>query len=177
MSKFCFFCIIAIVAFPFTAMAEQTTFGIVEFSINTGYYQFDDDSDFENNAIIGWGIGLNFSKRWAAVLQYSSICHEKKIGGVGEVTAFNYHVDAIRFFRTESSLRPYIVAGFGNIETEIDKKKNREFQLNGGFGLHYKINPNWFLRGDCRLFYETDTDMKDGAAHFIVGYRFGKGER
>jgi hypothetical protein len=109
--------------------------------------------------------------------RYPHICHEKKIGGVGEVTAFNYHVDAIRFFRTESSLRPYIVAGFGNIETEIDKKKNREFQLNGGFGLHYKINPNWFLRGDCRLFYETDTDMKDGAAHFIVGYRFGKGER
>ena len=59
-------------------MAEQATFSIVEFSINTGYYRFEDDSNFDNNAIVGWGVGLNFSKRWAAVLQYSSICHDKK---------------------------------------------------------------------------------------------------
>ena len=77
MGKFCFFCIIAIIAFPFTAMADQATISILEVSINTGYYQFDDDSDFEDNAIIGWGMGLKFSKRWAAVLPYSSICHEK----------------------------------------------------------------------------------------------------
>jgi len=169
-------CIFATVVFPFYAVAGQTTFSIIEFSVNSGYYQFDNDSQLEDNAIFGFGIGLNFSKRWAALLQYSSICHNKKVDGVGDVTAFTYHVDAIRFFRTESSIRPYIVAGLGNIEIEINRRKNREFQLNGGLGLHYKINPNWFLRGDYRLFYETDTDMKNSAAHFVLGYRFGEGE-
>ena len=169
-------CAVAIVVFPFTASAEPATFSMIEFSVNTGQYWFDADSELENNEIFGWGIGLNFSGRWAAMLQFSSIFRGKMVDGVGEVTAYTYHVDGIRFFKVDSNLRPYVVAGFGNIETEIDKKKNREFQLNGGLGLHYKINPNWFLRGDCRLFYQTDTDMKDGPTHLMIGYRFGEGE-
>ena len=46
-----------------------------------------------------------------------------------------YHVDAYRFFKTEKHLRPYLVAGFGQMDLVADGEKINKNMLNAVSGF------------------------------------------
>ena len=88
-----------------------------------------------------------------------------------------YHVDVHRFFNTEKHLRPYLVAGFGQMDLISEDIKTNENMFNAGFGLYYRMTPAWSLRTDVRIYADRGNDYKDNALELTLGYRFNGGER
>ena len=170
---------ILLLLFSVTANAkDEITTSILEFSVNLGYTQFDSDRQLEDTGILGWGFGLHFSRRWAALLNYTANNTKRTGSQAGEeVDGQKYHADVYRFFNTQHRLRPYIVAGFGGADIISEGDKRNETQWNGGLGLSFRITPKWFLRGDARVFYNPSGDNTDYAYMMALGFRFKEGER
>lgn len=79
------------------------------------------------------------------------------------------------YLNTQSDWRPFITTGVGEMMRDQDRNKKR-FQINGGLGIHYKINDNWALQGDWRHYYSTRTHTNENQLGSAIIYRFGKGE-
>ncbi len=164
--------------FSLTTIAKDNVTGnIIEFSPAIGYYQFDSKRELSNREMAGLGFGVHFTRRWAAILNYSALNTVR--GGVqqGEtVDVQKYHVDIYRFFNSQHRYRPYIVAGLGGMDIISEGDKRNETQWNGGVGLYFKINPKWSLRGDGRVFYNESGGHTDYAYTLTLGFRLKEGE-
>ena len=159
---------------PFMAYsAEEVTTSIVEISPGIGYYNFDDDRNIDDTAMATMGLGLQFSRRWLLLLHYSALEYDSERP---KVTVQKYHVDLHHFFNTESDLRPYLVAGVGQLDIDDGVSDTNKNMLNAGVGLSYKLTPSWFVRADARIFASTNGDYNDDALTLSIGYRFGGGE-
>lgn len=154
--------------------AGEITNDIVEISLGIGYYNFDDDRNLDDEAMATIGLGLQFSRRWLMLLHYSAL---KVDSDRSKVAIQKYHVDAYYFFNTASAFRPYLVAGFGQLDIEDAGIESNKNMLNAGFGLSYKITPSWFVRTDARIFSSTNGDFNDNALTLTLGYRFSGGEK
>ncbi|WP_455204669.1 outer membrane beta-barrel protein, partial [Kaarinaea lacus] len=131
-----------------TAKDEITT-DIIELSVGLGYYNFDSTRNFNDEPMGAAGLGLFFSRRWAAILNYSTLNTKRNFndGTSEKVDMRKYHVDVYRFFNVKRRWRPYGVIGFGGMDLFSEsKKKNKEDQWNAGLGLYYRIVPKWSLR-------------------------------
>ena len=158
-----------------TAYADdEITRHIIEISPGIGYYNFDDDRNLEDEAMATVGLGLQFSRRWLMLLHYSALKYDS---ARPKVVVQKYHVDAHYFFNTENVLRPYLVAGFGQLDIEDAGIESNKNMFNTGFGISYKITPSWFVRTDARVFHSTNGDFNDNALTLTLGYRFSGGER
>lgn len=163
---------------PVTANTEDyLTTHLIELSGGIGYYDFDDVRNLDDAGMVEVGLGLHFSRRWAALLQYSALDTTSNVNGISKsYDVQRYHVDVYRFFNIEKHLRPYLVAGFGQMDL-IAEGEDSNNMFNGGFGLYYRITPSWSVRADVRIFASTNQDYKDNALTFTMGYRFNGGER
>lgn len=158
--------------------ADEVTRNIVEISAVVGYYNFDSARNIDDAAMAGFGLGLHPSRRWAVLLNYTAL--NSKTNGNNASTKVDmqkYHVDGYRFFNTENRLRPYLVAGLGQIDLDSEGSKINQNMFNAGLGLSYKITPSWFVRSDARIFVNTDNSYHDSALTLTLGYRFVGGEK
>ena len=157
---------------------DNVTANIVEISPGIGYFNFNSESGLEDDIMGSLGLGLHFSRSWAMLLHYSAINSSIPVkASRSHVDAVKYHVDVLRFFNTEKPLRPYLVAGLGEIDMVYEGIKNKDTQLNGGLGLYYKLSPNWSVRTDVRIFANLSEHYNDNAITMTFGYRFIDGEQ
>lgn len=162
-----------------SAQAEDiVTRNIIEISPGIGYYNFDADRNLDDSTMAAMGLGLHFSRAWAFLLHYSSLNSRTEVNGVHQrVDMQKYHVDVHRFFNTEKKLRPYLVAGFGQMDLISQDINSNENMFNGGLGIYYRMTPSWSIRTDARMFVDTNNDYHDNALTLSFGYRFSGGEK
>ncbi|MCK5880595.1 MAG: hypothetical protein KAG18_01895, partial [Sinobacterium sp.] len=96
----------------------RITTDIIEVSMNTGYYTFDDEWDLSSASFIGWGLGFQFNRAFRAVINYSRINPSKSeldgfVAGANDVKLQRYNADMSYSFFTEKSIRPYIALSYG----------------------------------------------------------------
>lgn len=166
-----------------TAYAEDyLTTHIVEISPGIGYYNFDDDRNLDDAAMAVIGLGLHLSRHWAVLLQYAVLDTTSSVNEASQAVYMRkYHIDVHRFFNTEKKLRPYLVAGFGQMDLDDNQDDFKDAinknMFNAGAGLYYRMTPSWSVRTDVRIFVRTNNDYHDNAVTFTLGYRFNGGER
>ncbi len=169
------FLVLLLMLLSATAFAgDEVTRNIIEISPGIGYYNYDDDRNIEDTAMVTLGLGLQFSRRWLMLLHYSALKYDS---ARPKVVIQKYHVDAHYFFNTEKDLRPYIVAGFGQLDIEDEDLTSNENMVNAGFGISYKMSSSWFVRTDARVFVDTDKSYQDNAVTLTLVYRLGGGEK
>lgn len=161
------------------SFAEEVNTSIIEFSPNVGYYQFDSDRGVDGEPFIGMGLGLHFSRSFAAILNYSRFDSELSDGSsAGDIDVQKYHIDALYFFNTEQQWRPYVSLGYGQIDFKDSvKQEANETNLSLGLGLSFQVTPKWSVRADARNFHSFDESFNDQTYMVTVGYRVGGGER
>ena len=169
------FLVLLLMLLSATACAgDEVTRNIIEISPGIGYYNYDDDRNIEDTAMATVGLGLQFSRRWLMLLHYSALKYDS---ARPKVVIQKYHVDAHYFFNTEKALRPYVVAGFGQLDIEDEDVTSNENMINAGLGISYKMSPSWFVRTDARVFVDTDNSYQDSAVTLTLVYRLGGGEK
>jgi OmpA-OmpF porin, OOP family len=161
------------------SFAEEVTNSIVEFSPSVGYFSFDSKRNLDDKVFGGMGLGLHFSRSFAALLHYSRLESDfSGASGSANIDIQKYHIDGMYFFNAESRWRPYVVFGYGQIDFDNDKGNDSdENNVNSGVGLYYRVTPKWSLRADVRNFYSLDENYNDQTFMMSVGYRVGEGER
>lgn len=151
---------------------------IVELSAGIGYYDFDADRNLDDSAMASLSLGLHFSRSWALLLHYSALNTRRHDNGISRhVDMQKYHVDVHRFFNIKKHLRPYLVAGFGQMDLISEDVKSNKNMFNAGVGLYYRMTPSWSIRTDVRIFARTDSSYNDNAVTLTLGYRFSGGEK
>jgi len=150
---------------------------VIELSLGVGYYTFDSSRQLTDAETGGMAFGIHFSRRWAALLNYSASNPEGTGSIAGEqVDMQNFHVDIYRYFNTEHRFRPYLVAGLGRMNVVYYGFNDWDTQWNGGIGLSYRITPKWFVRGDGRVLYTQSGHYTDYAYMLQLVYRLLDGE-
>ena len=176
LQKILFFTVVIISNASF---AEEVTTSIIEFSPSVGYFNFDSERNLDDDVFGGMGLGLHFSRDFAALLHYSRL--DSELSSTSSSTNINiqkYHIDGLYFFNTESRWRPYVAFGYGQIDFDNDKGNDSdENNVNSGVGLYYRLTPKWSLRADVRNFYSLDEYYNDQTFMMTVGYRVGEGEK
>ncbi|WP_250658115.1 outer membrane beta-barrel protein [Alkalimarinus coralli] len=158
-----------------TCRADEVDTSIIEFSPGVGYFSFDSERNLKDDAFWGMGLGLNFSRKFSALLHYSSLNRQSNQASAAKsIDIQKYHIDGMYFFNTDSQLRPYIVGGFGQID--FDKTQD-ETIINGGLGLYVRLTPKWSIRADMRNFHSFDESYNDQTYMMTLGYRPGSGEK
>ncbi len=156
---------------------EYATTHIIELSPGIGYYNFDSDSNLKNKSFMAIGFGLHFTRRWAVLLHYSAINTTTESTNQS-VDVQEWHIDGHYFFNIKRHLRPYLVAGYGQVDYDPDHEERRSNNIfNAGLGLHYRMTPKWSIRSDIRKFLVAGFNYNDNALTCSLGYRFGGGER
>jgi len=170
---------ILLLLLPVVAQGEDAiTTDIIEISLGIGYYNFDEDRHLDDSGMVAIGLGLHFSRRWAFLLNYAASDTTKNENGVSKsVDMQKYNADLYRFFNTEKHIRPYLVAGFGQMDLISEGEDINKNMLNAGAGLYYRITPSWSVRGDARVCANTDHEYTDNALTITFGYRFNGGEK
>ena len=151
---------------------------IIEISAGIGYYDFDDKRNLDDSGMAAVGLGMHFSRRWAFSLNYSALQSTTNVSGTTPtVDMQKYHVDVYRYFNTENRLRPYLVAGYGQMDIVYTGVDSNETLFNGGIGLSYQLTPSWSVRSDVRVFSHYDSDYTDNALTLVLVYRLNGGEK
>ncbi|MDA7747005.1 DUF3943 domain-containing protein [Psychromonas sp.] len=160
--------------YSFEHSNDPVSYGIVGVTLGAGYINFDGEKGFKNQSIGQVSLGLYFSPRFSARLNYSSTELESIVSQ--SFTHYEtFSVDGQYYFNAESDLRPYITAGIGEEILEEDKDQY-SFQINAGIGLHYRLNANWALQAEAVNYYTTSEHSNDQQMIGKLIYRFGKGD-
>jgi hypothetical protein len=149
--------------------------GVIGLSYGVGQVILDDYWQVENDIVGEYSLGLYFTKSFSSRLSYSKNKFDSVITG-NEIAYENYTLDSQYYFNTDSNLRPYITAGFG--ETMWFKDYDyKTFQVNAGTGIHYKISNNFALQLDWRHYHSTSKDTGDNIVATRLIYFLGNGQR
>lgn len=160
--------------YSFANANDPVNTGIIGLSLGTGYLNFDSKRGLKGEQYAQVSLGLYFSRRFSARLNYSSTKMMQALTTPNE-TYETFSVDGQYYFNTDSNLRPYITAGIGE-EIWNESKDEYNFQLNSGVGLHYRLNANWALQADYVNYFTTHESSHDQQMTGKVIYRFGAGE-
>ncbi|WP_025562252.1 DUF3943 domain-containing protein [Psychromonas sp. SP041] len=160
--------------YTFANSRDPVNFGIVGLSLGSGYLNYDNKRGLINEQYAQVSLGLYFSPRFSARLNYGSTKMMQALTTPNE-TYETFSVDGQYYFNASSNLRPYITAGLGEeIWNEDDDQYN--FQLNTGVGLHYRLNANWAIQADYVNYFTTHESSHDQQMTGKLVYRFGEGE-
>lgn len=89
-----------------------------------------------------------------------------------------YSVDALYYFgQGDAKLRPYVVAGVGEGEWEVENADHVETQFNLGGGIRYLIAKNTTVRADARVIHGIDHETIDEVINLGVSYAFDLGSK
>ena len=149
--------------------------GIIGVSYGGGHVQLDDEWSVEDGTTSEYSLGLYLSREFSGRVTYSK-AKLNRADANGEIAYENYSLDGQYYFNTSENLRPYITAGFGETMWKKDYDY-KTFQVNGGAGIHYKINNNFALQLDWRHYHSTNTKTTDNNISTRLVYLLGNGER
>ena len=148
-------------------------YSVVFISGSYGYTAYDSERNVRDDSIRGMALGLHLTRQWSASMFYSRADPESTVGE--DYRYENYYIQGKYYFRGETSLRPYIVLGIG--EVMIDKKQvSSDTAIHSGVGVHWVLSPKWALQFDYRYFYEKKNSHTDQSVMSTLVYRFGNGE-
>ncbi len=149
--------------------------GIIGLSYGIGQVYLDDYWQVNDDTVGEYSLGLYFSKAFSSRVSYAKSMLKSTVSG-NKVAYENYSLDSQYYFNTQSKLRPYITAGFGETMWHKDDEF-KTFQVNAGAGVHYKLTNNFALQFDWRHYYtsQQSTDEDTIAARLV--YLLGSGER
>lgn len=149
--------------------------GIIGLTYGMGHAQLDDAWLVDDGTTTEVSLGLYFNRTLSSRLTYSKAKLLNQTSQ-SDSTYENYSVDTQYYFNTDHDLRPYFTAGFGETlwNKEVETKK---FQVNGGVGLHYKLNNNFAVQVDWRFYHSANANTQDQNTSFRLIYRLGQGER
>jgi len=157
-----------------TQSRDPVDTGIVGLSAGGVWLNVDNRWGMSNGYGKQLSVGLYFTRSASARLTYSRAELLEKQSS-NNIIYENYSLDMQYYLNTQSDWRPFITAGVGEMMLDRDRQQKR-VQINGGLGLHYKINNNWALQSDWRHYYSTRTDAHENQLSSTIIYRFGKGE-
>ncbi|WP_040357320.1 acyloxyacyl hydrolase [Colwellia piezophila] len=149
--------------------------GIIGVTYGVGHTELDDLWDVEGGTTTEYSLGLYFTRQFSSRVTYSKAKLTNNATSVDD-NYENYSLDSQFYFNTQSDFRPYLTAGFGETlwKRDIETKK---FQVNGGVGVHYKLNNNFALQLDWRFYHSTNANTSDHNTSLRLVYLLGEGER
>lgn len=136
-----------------------------------GGYTFIGKEHLETMPVYGLRAGYNFTRHFGleAVFDYISTEGERN-SGIGDVDAYNYHLDMLYHFMPEARLVPYVAAGFGGQSREYEGGDDMTRPaFNYGVGAKYFLTEAMALRGDVRHLILRD----DGETYHNLEYTVG----
>lgn len=148
--------------------------GVVGISLGGGYTRLDKDLNIEDDYVGSVSLGLYFTPRFSARLDYARGTLLDTVSG-NSVIYENYSIDGQYYFNVERKLRPYISVGFGE-QMWDESLEQKAFQLNAALGIHWKLHNKWALQADWRNYYSFDQEFYDQNFNARLIYRFGRGE-
>lgn len=157
---------------------EELTYDIVEFSFNTGHFDYAEGREFDNSAFLGWGLGLQLTENWRTLLNYSQLNNEELDDG-DELYIQKYQADVVYTFNAQGTWRPYLVGSLGDLDTRVNgehKYRKKIGQFGMGAGLTYAISSNWFVHSEFHGYYSDPNANVDLESKIMIAYRFGNGE-
>jgi opacity protein-like surface antigen len=155
--------------------AEEVTVAVVELSGSLGYYDADDAQINDYGSMFGGGIGINFTDRWAVLLEYSALAYSPD-SGFDEIPAIKYHLSSYHYFPLGYDFSLYGVWGVGEEKREELGDTITDTQMHYGLGVRYRLNKNWALRTDVRDFYNFDSNLHEPALTMTIAFRPGEGD-
>ena len=157
---------------------DPVDFGIIGIGLNYGSLAPGEHWALEQDTASGWNLGLYFSPKFSMKLDYLKGSLQKQNSSNSE-TFEQFNVSGNYYFNTDSSFRPFVTAGMGEMLLAEDKGDNADssFAVNAGAGLHYKINNNFALQLDAKRFFNSKYSNQDDAYNLSLIYFFGKGQR
>lgn len=153
-------------------VSDPVDTGIVGISAGWTNLELDEKWGLTSTEATRVTLGLYFTRRFSARLSYSSADAEDS-RTQSEVKYENYGLAGQYYFNSDAALRPFISLGVSRTVLEED---NDYGQVNGGVGLHYRLNHNWAVQGDWLHFYSDDSHGYDQQLGVNLIYRFGRGE-
>lgn len=140
-----------------TAVCAENRTGALTVSPFFGRVLFDNDLDYNNDTIVGLGLGYHLSRNFAAELSYGRIdsTRDTPAGRVdGPVDLYRleglYHLDGLS---PCGKTVPYLAAGLGMMSFDSRPRgsgRDNDFALDYGIGLKYFVNPDVAFRADVR---------------------------
>lgn len=147
---------------------------IVGIGLGLGHTNLDDSWQLENAPLLNTSLGLYFSKKYSARLNYSRGHADSQLTGE-EFTYEHYSVSGQRYFNTESDIRPFVTLGFGEEMKDQDRDR-KTFVTSFGGGLYYKLNNNLSVEAEPKRLVSTRYDTLDDVFGLNLIYRFNRGE-
>jgi hypothetical protein len=147
---------------------------IIGMSYGVGTAELDDLWAVEGGTTNEYSLGLYFTRQFSSRVTYSKGKFTNGLS-LAKISYENYSVDSQFYFNTDNDIRPYFTTGFGETlwEREVETKR---FQVNAGVGAHYKLNDNFALQLDWRLYHSTNVKTSDHNTSLRVVYLLGNGE-
>jgi OOP family OmpA-OmpF porin len=180
------FTVIAGVALFAAAPAfAEVRIGAVTLTPMLGYQAFDSNLDLEDGTAYGLALGYTTSKNWALELDFRYTPSEAEDSGGPDVNVIAVTANALYHFQPEQAFVPYLVAGLGALQYNIDGTghDDEDFIANWGGGFKYAVARDVDLRLDLRhtIDFRTDNEGSDQddnlsnnlAAMFGLNIQFG----
>lgn len=126
-----------------------------------GYQGFDSKLDLDNSAVYGLALGYNLTRNWA--IEFDARFAPTAVDATGgpDVDMLSATVNALYHFRPGSDFVPYLAAGVGGAQYDIDAVgKDQDPIAVWGGGFKYALTDNTDLRVDLR--HVIDFRVDDG---------------
>lgn len=122
-----------------------------------GKYLFDNDTDYEDDIIVGVGLGYNLTKSLAAELSYARV-NTDRLNTLGEEVDGSldlYRLEALYHLFPDSRFVPFFAVGAGlySLDATPDPMRSgrdNDFAADYGAGFKLFLNSDIALRGDVR---------------------------
>lgn len=161
--------LIAMLIMTPSAFAAETNPGYT-LTPGIGLIDFDNNRQFDNDPFWSIAGGYRFAGPWATELRFSSV--DSKSSNSGQKATADYlSLDALYHLDTDSSVKPYLVFGVGEVSLDSGGNSNSESIIDLGAGLTYPLSENSAVRSDLRIFRET-AGAKNSDVAITIGYQF-----
>lgn len=168
----------------FTIASAEVHPGAFTVSPMVGYQGFDSNLDIDDSPVYGLAAGYNLDRNWALELDLRYAPTEADFAGGPDVDVWTVTGNVLYHFQPEQALVPYLVAGIGGLQYDVDGGGDDEdFILNWGGGVKYAIAQDIDLRVDLRHTIDFRTDNRGDsddddvsnnlAATFGLNFQFG----
>ena len=160
---------IAAISLSAAAVADQKKY---EVGGGATYFIFDDGFNIEDEFGLRGLIGYRVNDAWGVEFVIDQTSTETSFAG-NDVDLFQAYVSGLYHYNTEGSLQPYVSAGFGQNELEIEEFKNGSTSVNIGTGLKWFLNDNLALRPSVNYFFNTEYEEDHITLGLTLSYLWG----
>jgi OmpA-OmpF porin, OOP family len=138
-----------------TAASAENRSGAVTVSPFVGKYFFDKHTDYNDDMLIGGGLGYNFTKIFAAELSYGRVDTTRldDLGNKVDGALDLYRLEGLCHLLPNSSFVPFFALGVGlySLDSVPGRTgRDNDFAADYGAGFKYFLNPDVALRADVR---------------------------